>query len=382
MSKHLFTSESVSEGHPDKIADQVSDAILDHILSKDPQAKVAVETLITNNYALIAGEVSTLIPNEEQDFTGMARDVLKRIGYDDLLKGFNYKTAEFESRIHVQSPEINRSVTLGGAGDQGLMFGYACKETPELMPLPVTLSHQIMRRLSELRHNKTIGWLQPDAKSQVTVRYANGKPDGIETVVVSTQHSDWVKQEEIRETVIRDVILPVIAPYMSGAEPKYIINPSGSFIIGGPYGDTGLTGRKIIVDTYGGSAPHGGGAFSGKDASKVDRSAAYAARHVAKHIVAAGLADRCTVQLSYAIGLAEPVSIAVDLHGTGRTRPENLENSIRELFDLTPNGIIRTLDLRKPVYEATAAYGHFGRPEFAWEQLNPEIIQALSKILN
>ena len=379
MLMYLFTSESVSEGHPDKIADQISDAILDAYLREDPDAKVACECLITNNYLLIAGEVSSIA--NSVDPVSIAKDVIKAIGYDNPSIGFDYQTARIENRIHQQSPEINQSVSDGGAGDQGLMFGYACRETAELMPLPISLSHSIVKRLSLLRKNNSIGWLLPDAKSQVTILYENGKPASIDTVVVSTQHRKSVTQDEIRETVIQKVILPVIGQYFEGKEPVFHINPSGSFTIGGPYGDTGLTGRKIIVDTYGGSCPHGGGAFSGKDPSKVDRSGAYGARYVAKHIVASGLAERCTVQISYAIGKAEPVSLFIDFHNTGKIDEEKLLPLLSSHFDLTPNGIISTLKLKQPIYLQTAAYGHFGKTGLPWEELNPSIFQLMRSLI-
>jgi len=375
MSNYLFTSESVSEGHPDKVADQISDAILDAYLKQDPNSKVACECLITTGQLIIAGEItSTAIV----DAVLIAKQVIRGIGYTNSEYGFDCNTAAYINLLHQQSPEINNSVIDGGAGDQGLMFGYATNETKELMPLPIILAHKIMERQSELRKNGTLEWLLPDAKSQVTVRYENEVPVAIDTVVVSTQHRANVTQETIRREVINQIILPVINEYIKDSKPEFLINPSGSFTIGGPHGDTGLTGRKIIVDTYGGSCPHGGGAFSGKDPSKVDRSAAYAARYVAKHIVASGLADRCTVQLSYAIGVAEPTSIYVNTHGTGKTDDESIIAKIRKVFDLTPNGITKMLNLRQPIYLKTASYGHFGRNGFPWEEL--EFINELQKI--
>ena len=375
MSNYLFTSESVSEGHPDKVADQISDAILDAYLKQDPNSKVACECLITTGQLIIAGEITS---TAEVDAVSIAKEVIRDIGYTHSEYGFDCNTAAYINLLHQQSPEINSSVIDGGAGDQGLMFGYATNETKELMPLPIILAHKIMERQSELRKNGTLDWLLPDAKSQVTVRYENEVPVSIDTVVVSTQHKANVTQETIRREVINQIILPVINEYIKDSKPEFLINPSGSFTIGGPHGDTGLTGRKIIVDTYVGSCPHGGGAFSGKDPSKVDRSAAYAARYVAKHIVASGLADRCTVQLSYAIGVAEPTSIYVNTHGTGKTDDESIIAKIRKVFDLTPNGITKTLNLRQPIYLKTASYGHFGRNGFPWEEL--KFINELQKI--
>lgn len=371
---YSFTSESVSEGHPDKVADQISDAILDAYLRQDPLAKVACECLITSGNLVISGEVHT---DAQVDAVSIAREVIRNIGYTHPDVGFDASTATYTNLLHQQSPEINSSVEHGGAGDQGLMFGYATNETPELMPLPILLAHRIMQRQSTLRKQGELPWLLPDAKSQVTVRYQNHLPIGVDTVVVSTQHREGVSQQLIQKEVIHHIIEPVLQSYFEKNNPVYHINPSGSFTIGGPHGDTGLTGRKIIVDTYGGSCPHGGGAFSGKDPSKVDRSAAYAARYVAKHIVAAGLADRCTVQVSYAIGVAEPTSIYVNTHGTGRIEETLIEQKIAELFDLTPHGIISTLQLRQPIYSPTAAYGHFGRDEFPWEQIQANIIHKL-----
>jgi len=374
---YLFTSESVSEGHPDKIADQVSDAILDAYLLHDPEAKVACECLITNQRIILAGEISSTVKIDEIE---VARKVLKSIGYDDESIGFDYNTASYHNHIHTQSREINASVLDGGAGDQGLMFGYACNETEELMPLPITLAHKLVQRQSELRKSKALTWLLPDAKSQVTVRYGGAKPV-VEKVVFSTQHRPGISHDELCELVIHHIINPVIADHVGELNPEFIVNPSGSFTIGGPKGDTGLTGRKIIVDTYGGSCAHGGGAFSGKDPSKVDRSAAYAARSVARHIVASGLSDACTIQLSYAIGLTEPVSVFVDLHRKGRVEEEQVKKAVLDLFDLTPFGIISNLKLKRPIYAETAVYGHFGRTNFPWEDINPRILDALKSLI-
>jgi S-adenosylmethionine synthetase len=373
----LFTSESVSEGHPDKVADQISDAILDAYLQQDANAKVACECLITTGHLVIAGEITS---TAHVDAASVAKKVIKDIGYNHADYGFDYNSAAYTNLLHEQSPEINSSVTDGGAGDQGLMFGYACNETPELMPLPIVLAHRMVERQSELRKNGTLEWLLPDAKSQVTVLYENGKPASVDTVVLSTQHKDYVSQQLISSEVIQHIIEPVLQKYLPGGQPKYLINPSGSFTIGGPHGDTGLTGRKIIVDTYGGSCPHGGGAFSGKDPSKVDRSAAYASRYVAKHVVASGIADRCTIQISYAIGKEEPTSLFVDLHGTGEVEESKLAIAISRLFDLRPNGIIDMLGLKRPIYLPTAAYGHFGKAELPWEKLNEDILAELKKI--
>ncbi len=371
---YLFTSESVSEGHPDKVADQISDAVLDAYLRQDPNAKVACECLITTGKLVIAGEITS---NAKVDVIEIAKEVIREIGYTHPDYGFDYTTAVYINLLHQQSPEINKSVIDGGAGDQGLMFGYASNETKELMPLPILLAHKIMVKQSELRKNGKLNWLLPDAKSQVTVRYENDIPVAVEKVVVSTQHKAHVTQETIRKEVIEQIILPIISEYFPKNNPEFLINPSGSFTIGGPHGDTGLTGRKIIVDTYGGSCPHGGGAFSGKDPSKVDRSAAYEARYVAKHIVASGLADRCIVQLSYAIGVAEPTSVYVNTLGTGKKEDEWIVKKVRELFNLTPNGITETLQLRQPIYQHSASYGHFGRNEFPWEKLDEQIIKSL-----
>ena len=371
---YLFTSESVSEGHPDKIADQVSDAILDAYLTQDPDAKVACECLITSGNLIIAGEVSS---TAHIDVAQVAREVIQRIGYDDEAVGFNASTATYTNLLHEQSREIRSGVLDGGAGDQGLVFGYACQESSELLPLPLVLSHGIVKRQSELRKNGKLPWLRPDAKSQVTLRYEDGQPVGVEKIVFSTQHSPEIDLPTLRAEAIEQIIRPVIEPYFPGSNPEFLINPAGSFIVGGPHGDTGLTGRKIIVDTYGGSSPHGGGAFSGKDATKVDRSGAYAARYVAKHIVAAGLASRCTVQISYAIGVAEPTSVHVDTYGTGNIPDSAILSKFGSAFELTPQGIIRTLGLKRPIYHQTAAYGHFGKPQLPWEQIDPTIIAAL-----
>ena len=377
-SRFSFSSESVSEGHPDKVADQISDAVLDAYLRQDPDAKVACECLITTGQLIIAGEVTSSV---HVDAVAIARDVIQQIGYIDPAFGFDYATARYVNLLHEQSREINHSVSDGGAGDQGLMFGYACRETPELMPLPISLSHRLMQRQASLRKSGAIPWLLPDAKAQVTVVYENGIPVRVSKVVFSTQHRIDVSQEEIRETGIREIILPVIEPFIQGQDPDYLINPSGSFTIGGPHGDTGLTGRKIIVDTYGGSCPHGGGAFSGKDPSKVDRSAAYMARYIAKHIVASRLVDQATVQLAYAIGVAEPVSVFVQTHGTGRQADEWIAEKISTLLDLTPKGIINTLGLKRPIYHPSASYGHFGRELFPWEQLDEGLINKLNGLI-
>ncbi len=374
MSKeYLFTSESVSEGHPDKVADQVSDGVLDAILAEDPKARVACETMVSTGLVVISGEITTTAhPNYKE----IAQEVIRRIGYDDSSVGFDYKSCAILTAINRQSPDIAQGVNEGegldldqGAGDQGLMFGYACNETPALMPLPIYYAHRIMQRQAELRKDGRLPWLRPDAKSQLTVRHVDGKPVAIDTVVVSTQHSPEVSHAQISEAVIEEIIKPVLPKDLIQGEVRYLINPTGRFVVGGPHGDCGLTGRKIIVDTYGGAAHHGGGAFSGKDPSKVDRSATYACRHVAKNVVAAGLAERCEVQVAYAIGVANPVSLMVDTFGTGRIPEERIEQLIRAHFDLRPKAIIQTLDLLRPIYSKTAAYGHFGRdePEFTWE---------------
>ncbi|HXG03973.1 MAG TPA: methionine adenosyltransferase [Candidatus Binatia bacterium] len=366
--EYLFTSESVTEGHPDKIADQISDAVLDAILAQDPMGRVACETLLTTGLVVVAGEITTSC---YVDIPRVARETIREVGYTRAKFGFDAETCGVITAIDEQSADIARGVDNLGAGDQGLMFGYACTETLELMPLPITLAHRLTLRLAELRKSGALGYLRPDGKSQVTVRYVGGRPRSVETVVISTQHSPDVSSERIREDVIERVIVPTIPPELLDRNRcVYHVNPTGRFVTGGPMGDTGLTGRKIIVDTYGGSCPHGGGAFSGKDPTKVDRSASYMARHVAKNIVAAGLADRVLVQVAYAIGVADPVSIMVDTYGTGKVPDSRLEAMIRRHFDFTPAGIIKYLNLRRPIYRKTAAYGHFGRPEpeFTWER--------------
>jgi len=367
----FFTSESVSEGHPDKVADQISDAILDAILAEDPKSRVAAETLCNTGLVVLAGEITT---NARVDYHSVARGVIKDIGYDNTDYGIDYKGCAVLVAYDTQSPDIAQGVDEGkgidldqGAGDQGLMFGYAVRETEELMPLPLHLSHRLVERQAELRKNGTIKWLRPDAKSQVTIRYVDGKPAEIDTVVLSTQHHPEIGHKELTEAVIEQIVKPVLPKELVKGNVKYLINPTGRFVVGGPQGDCGLTGRKIIVDTYGGAAPHGGGAFSGKDPSKVDRSAAYAARYVAKNVVAAGLADRCQVQISYAIGVARPTSIMATTFGTGNVSDERIEALIAKHFDLRPKGIVQMLDLLKPIYRRTAAYGHFGRPGFSWE---------------
>ncbi len=373
MSDYLFTSESVSEGHPDKVSDQISDAILDAILAQDKYARVAAETLTNTGLVVLAGEITT---SANVDYIQVARDTIKRIGYDNTEYGIDYKGCAVLVAYDKQSLDIAQGVDRAsddylnqGAGDQGLMFGYACDETPSLMPLPIYLSHRLVERQSQLRKDGRLPWLRPDAKSQVTIRYVDGKPQSIDTVVLSTQHSPDISLEAIREAVIEDIIKPVLPKELIKGEINYLVNPTGRFVVGGPQGDCGLTGRKIIVDTYGGAAPHGGGAFSGKDPSKVDRSAAYAGRYVAKNIVAAGLASRCLVQVSYAIGVAKPTSVMVDTFGTGKISNEKLTELVLANFDLRPKGIVQMLDLLRPIYQKTAAYGHFGRdePEFSWE---------------
>ena len=373
MSDYLFTSESVGEGHPDKVADQISDAILDAILAQDKHSRVAAETLCNTGLVVLAGEITT---NANVDYIQIARDTIKRIGYDNTEYGIDYKGCAVLVAYDKQSPDIAQGVNkayddnLGqGAGDQGLMFGYACDETPSLMPLPIYLSHRMVERQAMLRKDGRLPWARPDAKSQVTIRYVDGKPHSIDTVVLSTQHSPDISLEDLREATIEQIIKPVLPKELIKGDIKYLVNPTGRFVVGGPQGDCGLTGRKIIVDTYGGAAPHGGGAFSGKDPSKVDRSAAYATRYVAKNIVAAGLASRCLVQVSYAIGVAEPTSIMVETYGTGKVTNETLTALVRKHFDLRPKGIVNMLDLLRPIYQKTAAYGHFGRdePEFSWE---------------
>ena len=369
----LFTSESVSEGHPDKVADQISDAVLDAILAQDPRGRVACETLVSTGLVVISGEITT---RADINYMDLARETIKRIGYDDSDIGFDYKSCAVLTAINRQSSDIAQGVNEGegldldqGAGDQGLMFGYACNETPSLMPFPIYYAHRIMQRQGEVRKDGRLPWLRPDAKSQLTVKYVDGKPVAIDTVVVSTQHDPDISHADLSEAVIEEVIKPVLPKDMISAETRFLINPTGRFVIGGPAGDCGLTGRKIIVDTYGGAAHHGGGAFSGKDPSKVDRSAAYAGRYVAKNVVAAGLADRCEVQVAYAIGVAKPVSLMVDTFGTGKIADEKIVELIRAHFDLRPKAIITTLDLLRPIYSRTAAYGHFGRDEvdFTWE---------------
>lgn len=373
MNEFLFTSESVSEGHPDKLADQVSDSILDAILTQDPTARVAAETLANTGLIVLAGEITT---TAIVDYIKVAREAIKRIGYDNGDYGIDYKSCAVLVAYDKQSPDIAQGVDNAnddpldqGAGDQGLMFGYAVNETPQLMPLPIWLSHRIMERQALLRKDGRLPWLRPDAKAQVTVQYVDGKPHKIDTVLVSTQHAPEMTLEDIREATIEEIIKPMLPQELIKGEIKYLVNPTGRFVIGGPQGDCGLTGRKIIVDTYGGAAPHGGGAFSGKDPSKVDRSAAYAGRYVAKNIVAAGLADKCMVQMSYAIGVAQPTSIMVETYGTGKVPDDKLTQLVREHFDLRPKGIVQMLDLLRPIYAKTAAYGHFGRdePEFTWE---------------
>jgi len=368
--EYLFTSESVTEGHPDKIADQVSDAVLDAILTQDPTGRVACETLLTTGLVVVAGEITTSC---YVDIPKVARETIRDVGYTRAKYGFDYETCGVITAIDEQSGDIAMGVDKLGAGDQGLMFGYACTETEELMPLPIMLAHKLCQRLTQVRKSGQIGYLRPDGKSQVSVRYVDGKPVGVETVVISTQHGPDAELSRIREEMIEHVVLPTIPKHL--IDPKritYHINPTGRFVTGGPMGDTGLTGRKIIVDTYGGSCPHGGGAFSGKDPTKVDRSACYMARHVAKNLVAAGLAERAQVQVAYAIGVADPVSIMVETYGTGKVPNAKLEQMIRKHFDFTPSGIIKYLDLRRPFYRKTAAYGHFGRnePEFTWERTN------------
>lgn len=371
--KYLFTSESVSMGHPDKLADQISDGVLDALLAQDPMSRVACETLVTTDFCCLAGEITT---KAKVDYEKIARQVIREVGYTHSDIGFDADTCEVSVRLHSQSPDIamgvNDDAEKGkdiGAGDQGLMFGFACDDTPELMPLPIALSHRILNRLSEARLQKEVDWLRPDSKSQVTVEYDGDKPVRIDTVVVSTQHAPNVTQEQIRSYIIDQIIRPELPEELVGDDIKYFINPTGQFIVGGPHGDCGLTGRKIIVDSYGGWGRHGGGAFSGKDPTKVDRSAAYMARHVAKNIVAAGLADRCEVQLAYAIGVSEPVSVLVETYNTGKIPDEQICELVREFFPLTPSGIIKYLDLRRPIYRKTAAGGHFGRSEreFKWE---------------
>ena len=376
MKNYLFTSESVSEGHPDKVADQISDAILDAILEQDKNARVAAETMTATNLVVLAGEIST---NVDVDYESIARETLKGIGYDNADVGIDYQTCDVLTKFGHQSPDIAQGVDHAmddpknqGAGDQGLMFGYACNDTPELMPLPIWLAHRLVERQALLRKDGRLSWLRPDAKSQVTLEYEDNKPKRIDTIVLSTQHHPDIDLKTLREAVIEEIIQPILPKNLIQGDIKFLINPTGRFVIGGPQGDCGLTGRKIIVDTYGGAAPHGGGAFSGKDPSKVDRSAAYAARYVAKNIVAAGLAERCLVQISYAIGVAEPTSVMVDTFGTAKLPEEKIAKLVTDNFDLRPKGIVEMLDLLRPIYKKTAAYGHFGRdePEFSWERLD------------
>ena len=365
--RYLFTSESVTEGHPDKIADQISDSILDAILAQDPVGRVACETLVTTGLAIIAGEITTSC---YVDFPKIVRETIKDVGYTRAKFGFDSETCAVLSSIHEQSPDIAMGVDPGGAGDQGLMFGYACTETPELMPLPIMLAHKLVKGLSCARRDGVLEYLRPDGKSQVSVEYDNDRPVRVDTVVVSTQHSSTVSQDTLREDIIDKIVSRVIPEDMRDDKTRVLINPTGRFVVGGPHGDAGVTGRKIIVDTYGGAAPHGGGAFSGKDPTKVDRSACYMARYVAKNVVASGIAERCMVQLAYAIGVAEPVSVFIETFGTSQMSDEKISDIVRAQFKLTPRGIIESLDLRRPIYRKTAAFGHFGRnePEFTWER--------------
>ncbi len=374
MTDFLFTSESVSEGHPDKVADQISDSILDAIIAQDPKARVACETLVTTGMAMIAGEITT---SAYVDMPNIVRQTIKEIGYDDSSMGFDWETCAVITSIDRQSPDISQGVSEGegmfteqGAGDQGLMFGYACNETPELMPMPITFAHKLTKRLAEVRKSGLLPFLRPDSKSQVSIQYINDKPIRVDTVVISSQHSPDVAYDTLKEGIIEEVVKKIIPAGLLDENTKYFINPTGRFVVGGPMGDCGLTGRKIIVDTYGGQGSHGGGAFSGKDPSKVDRSASYMARYVAKNLVAAGLADKCEVQLAYAIGVAEPVSVMINTFGTGKIPSNEIARIAREEFDMRPAGIIKTLDLLRPIYKKTAAYGHFGRelPEFTWER--------------
>jgi S-adenosylmethionine synthetase len=375
----LFTSESVTEGHPDKIADQISDAVLDAILEQDSTARVACETLVTTGLAVIAGEITT---TAKINYKQIVRDTIHEIGYNDASYGYDANTCSVIDAVGTQSPDIAQGVDTGGAGDQGLMFGFACNETAELMPLPIQLAHNLTKRLSDVRRSGELPYLRPDGKSQVTVEYRDGRPFRVEAVVISSQHSDDVSNEQLRSEIMEKVIKAVVPAELLDENTKYHINPTGRFVIGGPMGDAGVTGRKIIVDTYGGYAPHGGGAFSGKDPTKVDRSAAYMARYIAKNIVAAGLADKCTVQLAYAIGVADPVSVLVDTHGTGKVDEDKLSDAVRKNFQLTPKGIIESLDLRRPIFKETARFGHFGRTqnEFTWEKTDKAdaLLHALS----
>ncbi len=367
MSEYLFSSESVTEGHPDKVADQISDSVLDEVLSKDPFARVACETFVTTGLALIGGEITTEC---YVDIPTVVRNVIKDIGYTNAKYGFDYETCAVMTTIDQQSPDIAMGVDNAGAGDQGMMFGYASTETKELMPMPIALAHKLTARLAEVRKNKTLAFLRPDGKSQVAVRYKDGKPVGVEKVVISTQHDEEISTDDLREAIVEEVVKKVIPQELQNGKIEYFINPTGRFVIGGPQGDAGLTGRKIIVDTYGGVYSHGGGAFSGKDSTKVDRSAAYFARYVAKNIVAAGLAEKCGLQVAYAIGVAEPVSLMVETFGTGKLPEEELAKKVLKNFDFTPAGIIESLQLRRPIFRQTAAYGHFGRDNesFTWEK--------------
>ena len=376
MSKYMFTSESVSEGHPDKVADQISDAVLDAMLAEDSNARVACETLVTTDQVVVAGEVKS---EARLDIEALVRQVIADIGYCDSAQGFDFRSCSILVALDQQSPDIAQGVNAGeglhkeeGAGDQGMMFGYACRETPQLMPLPITLAHELMQHLTRLRKDEKISYLRPDAKSQVSVEYDDGQPVRVGAVVLSTQHAPEVRHEQIEKDMIEQVVQEVIPAHLLDADTRYHVNPTGRFVIGGPHGDCGLTGRKIIVDTYGGACPHGGGAFSGKDPSKVDRSAHYMARYVAKNVVAARLAARCQVQLAYAIGVAAPVSVRVDTFGTGVAPDEEIAAAVEEVFDLTPTGIIEVLQLRRPIYRKTTNYGHFGReePEFVWERID------------
>jgi S-adenosylmethionine synthetase len=379
--RYLFTSESVTEGHPDKIADQISDSILDAILAQDPVGRVACETLVTTGLAIVAGEITT---SSYVDFPTIVRETIKEVGYTRAKYGFDYETCAVLSSIHEQSPDIAQGVDPGGAGDQGLMFGYAVKETPELMPLPIMLAHKLCRGLSQARRTGVLEYLRPDGKSQVSVEYDHGRPVRVDTIVVSSQHAASVKSDQMRDDVIAHVINKVVPPELVDKKTRIFVNPTGRFVVGGPQGDAGVTGRKIIVDTYGGAAPHGGGAFSGKDPTKVDRSACYMARYIAKNCVAAGLADKVLVQLAYAIGVADPVSVYIDTDGTGKISDDTISELVRAHFKLTPRGIIEELDLRKPIYKKTAAFGHFGREEdgFTWEVTNKAAaLQADAKIL-
>lgn len=383
MTDFIFTSESVSEGHPDKVADQISDAILDAIIAQDPKARVACETLVTTGMAMIAGEITT---SAYVDMPAIVRQTIKEIGYDDSSMGFDYETCAVLTSIDRQSPDISQGVSEGeglfteqGAGDQGVMFGYACNETPELMPMPITFAHKLTKRLADVRKSGLLNFLRPDSKSQVSIQYINDKPIRVDTVVISSQHAPDVTYENLKESIIEEVVRKVIPENLLDENTKYFINPTGRFVVGGPMGDCGLTGRKIIVDTYGGQGSHGGGAFSGKDPSKVDRSASYMARYVAKNIVASGLADKCEVQLAYAIGVAEPVSVMINTFGTGKIPSNDIARVVRDEFDMRPRAIVETLDLLRPIYRMTAAYGHFGRelPEFTWERTDR--IESLQK---